>query len=171
MKLENYLDKIQKDESIFPIDSFPDKKKKKRKKILRVMFPNEDWMVLEQRRAMIDFDKTIHKYSKGYADGTIYDKPFKDAKEVIAWLKNKGFEIVIFTTRASKENSMETGSDNNKEIQNIENWLNNYGIYFDRITSDKLAADFYIDDKSITIKDGNWQDVLKAVKKGMKNSQ
>ena len=170
MKLENYLDTIQKDESVFPIDSFP-VKKKKRKKIIRVTFPNEDWMVLEQRRAMIDFDGTIHKYSKGYDDGTIYDEPFKDAKDVIDWLKNKGFEIVIFTTRASKENSMETGGDHNKETQNIENWLKDNGIYFDRITSDKLAADFYIDDKSITIKDGNWKNVLKAVKKGMKNSQ
>jgi len=170
MKLENYLETIQKDESVFPIDSFPDKKKK-RKKILRVMFPNEGWMVLEQRRAMIDFDGTIHKYSKGYSDGTIYDEPFKDAKEVIDWLKNKGFEIVIFTTRASKENSMETGGDHNKEIKNIENWLKDNGIYFDRITADKLAADFYIDDKAITIIDGNWKSILKAVKKGMKNSQ
>lgn len=170
MNLETYLNTIQKDESIFPIDSFPDKKKK-RKKILRVMFPNEGWMVLEQRRAMIDFDGTIHKYSKGYGDGTIYDDPFKDAKDVIDWLKNKGFEIVIFTTRASKENSMETGGDHNKETQNVENWLKDNGIYFDRITSDKLAADFYIDDKAITIKDGNWKSVLKAVKKSMKNSQ
>jgi len=167
MELENYLEMIQKDESVFPMDSFPDKKKK-RKKILRVMFPNEGWMVLEQRRVMIDFDGTIHKYSKGYADGTIYDEPFKDAKEVIDWLKNKGFEIVIFTTRASKENSMETGGDHNKEIKNIENWLKDNGIYFDRITSDKLAADFYIDDKAITIIDGNWKSILKAVKKGMK---
>lgn len=170
MEIENYLEMIQKDESVFPMDSFPDKKKK-RKKILHVMFPNEGWMVLEQRRVMIDFDKTIHKYSKGYADGTIYDEPFKDAKEVIDWLKNKGFEIVIFTTRASKENSMETGGDHNKEIQNIENWLKDNGIYFDRITADKLAADFYIDDKAITIIDGNWKSILKAVKKGMKNSQ
>jgi hypothetical protein len=170
MELEKYLEMIQKDESIFPMDSFPDKKKK-RKKILRVMFPNEGWMVLEQRRVMIDFDKTIYKYSKGYGDGTLSDEPFKDAKQVIDWLKNKGFEIVIFTTRASKENSMETGGNHNKEIQNIENWLKDNGIYFDRITSDKLAADFYIDDKAITIIDGNWKSVLKAVKKGMKNSQ
>lgn len=166
MKIKSYLDKIQNDESVFPIDSFPGKKKKR--KILRVYYPNENWIVIEQRRAMIDLDGTIHKYSKGYQTGKIYDEPFKDAKEVIDWLKGSGYEIVIFTTRASKENALNTGSDLDIEIQKVENWLSNNNIYFDRVTADKLPADFYIDDKAITIKNGNWKAVKNVIQKRMK---
>jgi len=174
MKLETYLAKIQDDVSSsagigFAIDSFPTvKKKKKKKQILRTSFPNESWIIIENKRAMIDLDGTIHKYSKGYADGQIYDDSFDGAKEVINWLKDQGFEIVIFTTRASKGNSEEMGGDHIKQITNVENWLSDQGIYFDRVTADKLAADFYIDDKAINIKDGNWEAVKKTIQTRMK---
>jgi len=171
--IEPYLDKIQ-DEEVssaagmgFAIDSFPSKKNKK-KKVIRVIYPNENWMAIEEKRAMIDLDGTIHKYSKGYKDGSIYDDAFKGAKQVIDWLKNKGYEIIIFTTRASKGNALEMGNDHEKEIQNVENWLKDHDIYFDRVTADKLAADFYIDDKAITIKDGNWKDVHNRIKEKIK---
>lgn len=166
MKLKTYLDKIQNDESIFPIDSFPTKKKKRH--ILRVSYPNENLLIIEQRRAMIDLDGTIHKYSKGYQDGTIYDDPFEGAKEAIDWLKDNGFEIVIFTTRASKENALNTGSDIEQEITKVENWLKNQNIYFDRVTAEKLPADFYVDDKAIVIQNGNWKSVLKVIQQRMK---
>jgi hypothetical protein len=165
MNLEKYLHKIQSREAVdnFAIDSFPPTKKKK--KVIRVAYPNENWIIIEQRRAMIDFDGTIHKYSKGYANGQIYDDPFKGAKQVINWLKDQGYEIVIFTTRASKENAKETGGNHEKEITNVENWLLNNGIYFDRVTSDKVAADFYVDDKAIVIKNGNWDAVMRTIKR------
>jgi hypothetical protein len=41
-------------------------------------------------------------------------------------------------------------------------------IYFDRITSEKLAADFYIDDKAINIENGDWYTVLNVIKKRIK---
>lgn len=171
--IETYLDKIQ-DEEVssaagmgFAIDSFPSKKNKK-KKVIRVIYPNENWMAIEEKRAMIDLDGTIHKYSDGYKDGSIYDDPFQGAKQVIDWLKNKGYEIVIFTTRASQGNAYEMGGDHKKEIQNVENWLKDHDIYFDRVTADKLAADFYIDDKAITIKDGNWKEVHDRIKERIK---
>ena len=169
MNLEKYLDKIQPKEAVgsFAIDSFPPTKKKKKKQILRVSYPNENWIIIEQKRAMIDLDGTIHKYSKGYADGQIYDNPFQGAKQVINWLKDKGYEIVIFTTRASRENAKLMGSDHEKEIANVENWLSDNEIYFDRVTAEKLAADFYIDDKAIVIKNGNWDAVMKAIETRM----
>jgi hypothetical protein len=164
MNLSDYLEKIQNDESVFPMDS-PSKSKKKR--ILRYYSEtttNNDNI----RRAMIDLDGTIHKYSKGYQDGTIYDDPFEGAKETIDWLKEIGFEIIIFTTRASKENAEEMGGDHIKQIKNVENYLKDNEIYFDRVTSDKLAADFYIDDKAITIENGDWHSVKKILQSRMK---
>jgi len=173
--IKTYLEQLQDEETSsasgmgFAIDSFPSKKNKK-KKVIRVIYPNENWMALEEKRAMIDLDGTIHKYSNGYQDGSIYDGPFQGAKQVINWLKSKGYEIVIFTTRASKGNALEMGDDHEKQIQNVENWLKDHEIYFDRVTADKLAADFYIDDKAITIKDGNWKEVYNSIKKRMKYS-
>jgi hypothetical protein len=172
MNIKKYLEKLQGTEAVggFAIDSFPTKKKKKKRQVISVAYPNENWIMVEQmsRRAMIDLDGTIHKYSKGYEDGTIYDDPFEGAKKVIDWLKNNGYEIVIFTTRASEENAKETGGDHIDQIRSVENWLKLNGIYFDRVTAEKLAADFYIDDKAIFIKDGNWDAVFKTIKKRMK---
>lgn len=164
MNLEDYLKKLQKDESIFPMDS-PHKKKKP---LRGYYYPESVLIFIEQKRAMIDLDGTVHKYSKGFDDGSIYDEPFKGAKEVIDWLKGQGFEIVIFTTRASKGNAEEMGDDHSKQIRNVENWLKDNNIYFDRVTADKLAADFYIDDKAIEIKDGNWDAVKNVIKKRIK---
>ena len=158
---------FKQDESLFPIDSFPTDKKKKKRQIIRTIYP-ESKDVKMPHRAMIDLDGTIHRYSKGYQDGTIYDDAYTGAKEVIDFLKRNGYEIVIFTTRASKKHCEENNIDCEDQINQIADWLDNQGIDYDRITGEKLAADFYIDDKAIQIKNGNWDLVLKVIKKRMK---
>jgi len=179
MKLETYLKQLQSTEEMdggvsaaagigATYDAFPDSdiyKKKKKKEILRVAYPNESVIKSPPvNRVMIDLDRTIHKYSKSWQDGSLYDDPILGAKQVIDWLKSKGYEIVIFTTRASAETAKEHGQDVNEQIESVENWLSNNEIYYDRVTAEKLNADFYIDDKAIHIKDGNWLDVLKEIK-------
>jgi len=184
MKIEKYLEQIQGTEEMdgatgggvsaaagigATYDAFPGSdryvKKKKKKQILRVAYPNEAIVKTSRvMRAMIDLDRTIHKYSKSWQDGSLYDDPIPGAKQVIDWLKSKGYEIVIFTTRASAENAKDHGQDVNDQIQGVENWLSNNDIYYDRVTAEKLNADFYIDDKAIHIKDGNWLEVLKEIK-------
>lgn len=163
MILEKYLNKLQKKEAVgsFAIDSFPSFKHKKT--LTTIIKPSGDKVTIAEARAMIDLDGTIHKYSKGFSDGQIYDDAFKGAKEVINWLKNQGYEIVIFTTRASKENAMDMGDDHKKQIANVETWLKDHGIYFDRVTAEKISADFYIDDKAIPINNGDWNEVKKII--------
>lgn len=151
----------------FAVDSFPGNEKAKKRQIIRTVYPeSKDESI--PKRAMIDLDLTIHKYSKGYQDGEIYDDAFTGAKQVIDWLKQKGYEIVIFTTRASEENAKELGGDHEEQIQKVGQWLKKQDIYFDRITGEKLAADFYIDDKAIHIPNGNWDTVLNVIKKRVK---
>jgi len=151
----------------FAIDSFPETPKKKKRQIIKTLYP-ESKEEKVPRRAMIDLDGTIHKYSNGYQDGEIYDDAFDGAKEVIDWLKRQGYEIVIFTTRASEQNAEELGGDHEDQIKKIGQWLNKHGIYFDKITAEKLAADFYIDDKAIHIPNGDWKAVLNVIKKRVK---
>ncbi len=175
----NISDILQQDESMaaattssghaFGMDSLPNIKKKKKKSILRTIYP-EMLMSFTEKRAMIDLDQTIHKYSKGWQSGNIYDDPFDGARDAINWLKNNGYEIVIFTTRASPGNAVEMGDDEKKQIAKVQAWLKHHDIYFDKVTADKLGADFYIDDKAIPIYNGNWDAVLKVIKKRMKYS-
>jgi len=187
MNLEDILDLIYYDESTgaggagmastgaaattssgnaFGMDSFPKEVKKKKRSILRTVYP-EMLFLFQERRVLVDLDQTIHKYSKGWQDGEIYDEPFEQARDAINWLKDNGYEIVIFTTRASPGNAAELGGDENKEIAKVKAWLKHHNIYFDKVTADKLNADFYIDDKAIPIHNGNWDAVLKVIKKRM----
>ena len=161
--------KVKDEEAVggFAIDSFPETPKKKKRQIIRTVYPEAKEEQIP-KRAMIDLDLTIHKYSKGYQDGEIYDDAFDGAKEVIDWLKRQGYEIVIFTTRASEANADELGGDHEEQIRKVSQWLKKQGIYFDKITAEKLAADFYIDDKAIQIPNGNWKSVLNVIKKRVK---
>lgn len=174
MRLEEYLEKLYKDEAAgmgFAIDSFSLPKKRKKKVVFKHYYPEQYQHSSEfgNNRAMIDFDGPIHRYSKGYGDGDLYDVPSKGAKEMIDWLKNKGYEIVIFTTRASETSAKEEGRDHKKDIMKVENWLKSYGIHYDLITAEKLAADFYIDDKAYHY-GGSWDAVKNQLTKRMNTS-
>ena len=160
MDLKKYLQTIQTVEAVgsFAIDSYPDDEEKTKGQITTESDSRG------AKRILIDLDNTIHKYSKGWADGQIYDDAYSGAKESIDWLKNQGYEIVIFTTRLSKENCNEYGQNLQEQVINVENWLHDHDIYFDRLTAEKLGAYFYVDDRAITIRDGNWDDVLMEIK-------
>jgi len=171
MRLSRYLEHIQKNENLtFAIDSISGQDKKK-KKIIRPEYPNsnikeqEDFKPKLIKRVMIDLDRTIHQYSKGFQDGSMYDAPFPQAREALQKLRSKGFEIVIFTSRVSPEVAAFHGQDLEEQYTNIENWLTNNEIPFDRVTATKLDADFYIDDKAIWVKNGDWESVLEQIDK------
>jgi len=163
-KVEKYLEQIQQDESIFPMDSFDDPKKKKND-VLRTQYPqsyteefNEDDAKHMDERIMVDVDGVLHTYEKGWNDGKL-EGVMKGAGESLKELHNMGFEIVIFSTRAAGgENS------NTKEIvQDLEKWLQENDLYYDFITGQKLGALCYIDDRAIHFTD--WQSALEEVKK------
>lgn len=98
----------------------------------------------------VDFDGVIHKYSRGWKDGKIYDDPVPGAISAIAKLQRKGFSVIIFTART--------------DFLGIGKWLKewdvNNEIDFDKviITSVKLPAIAYIDDRAIRFT--NWQDMI-----------
>jgi len=156
--LEKYLKKIQKTkESIFPMDS-----PATGKKFFRMPYPNEQDTELEDNKKSIciDFDKTIHKYSKGWDDGSIYDEPIPGIKNFIDSLKNK-YKIVIFSTRVAPSNNSDFKEQKNAMIK----WLNKYKIHFDEITSEKIPAIAYVDDRGINFSGSNFDYVLKMINK------
>ena len=93
-----------------------------------------------KKRICFDFDGVIHSYTSGWKGADIIpDPPVKGAKEVIDELISKHYEIVIFSTRARIVQGYNA----------IQEYLNKHNIEFDMITSDKIPAFVYIDDRAI----------------------
>lgn len=97
----------------------------------------------------VDFDGTLFQW------GDLYEKspPFVGAVEAVRKFKQAGFEVVIFTSRMSPTWWASEGWDMKKAMveQNafITKRLNDFGIPFDRITAEKVPAEYYIDDKAL----------------------
>ena len=104
-------------------------------------------------RLCIDFDGVIHKYSKGYANGTIYDGPMEGVEDALLYLKSKGFSLVCFSARIN-------AGDTHGKKEMID-WLKKYNLmkYFDDITDQKIPCIAYIDDNAIRHTD--WSSTLK----------
>ena len=99
---------------------------------------------------VIDFDGVIHKYSKGWDDGSCYDEPVDGVLGFLQKLQIKGYSLVVQSTRNPKQ---------------VVNWFNQhtfyrvmeipYGMDFWNekeiigITNHKLPAKIYIDDRGL----------------------
>ena len=91
-----------------------------------------------KQNIVFDFDGVIHKYSKGWQDGSIYDEPNKGIKETIDKLRTV-YRVVIVSTRSNTE----------KGRNEIREWLQKYQIEVDDIVAEKPPALLYIDDRAI----------------------
>lgn len=100
----------------------------------------------------IDFDGVIHKNSKGYYDGTIYDEPIEGTFESLKKLSQK-YTLILFTTKAKPDRGLINGRNT---IDLIWEWLKKYNMdqFISKVTSEKPRAVVYIDDKAIRF--NNW---------------
>lgn len=101
----------------------------------------------ENNTIAVDFDGVIHKYSKGWHDGSIYDDPVDGAMESLIFMKNCGYRIVVFTAR--------------EDTIGVHNWIrDNLPLCrVDEVTNRKPLALVYIDDKGIRFTD--WKSTLR----------
>jgi hypothetical protein len=107
----------------------------------------------------IDFDGVIHRNSKGFHDGTIYDSPVSGAKEALEYLSTM-YSIVIYTCKAKPERPLINGKTGSELIWE---WLIKYDLakYISYVTHEKPRAKFYIDDKGIKFE--SWEQVLEEI--------
>ena len=101
----------------------------------------------ELKNIAVDFDGVIHKNSKGYYDGTIYDEPMEGAKESLKKLSEK-YDVVIFTAKAKPDRGLVNGKTG---TQLVWEWLkkNKMDKFVTKVTAEKPRAVQYIDDKGI----------------------
>jgi 5'(3')-deoxyribonucleotidase len=108
---------------------------------------------MTKKTIAIDFDGVIHRYSRGWHDGSCYDNAVKGAIKAIIKLINKDYHIVIFSTRADSE----------ERIIGMKSWFASKGLHEEylsiiEITNKKPNAIAYIDDRGIRFT--NWTDML-----------
>lgn len=106
---------------------------------------------MSKKTVVFDFDGVIHKYSKGWQDGSIYDKPVDGIYEVLGKLKSTGWEIVVVSSRCA----------NSDGLIAVQRWLdvNGFSGLVDRVCTEKPPAKVYVDDRAICF-DGNHIDSL-----------
>jgi hypothetical protein len=97
-----------------------------------------------------DFDGVIHKYSRGWLDGSIYDEVNHSVLELIEILQNDGYPCVIISTREPKQ--IKEWWDKQQfsikaELLDEEITFFNDCTYIG-ITNKKLPAQVYIDDRA-----------------------
>ena len=107
----------------------------------------------------IDFDGVIHKNSKGFHDGTIYDEPIEGVKKGLEYL-SKSYRLVIYTCKA---NPNRPPINNKTGIQLIWDWLGEHELqsYIDNISYEKPNAKYYFDDKAVRFI--NWDMIMGVI--------
>jgi len=114
----------------------------------------------ETRQIGIDFDGVIHRCSKGFYDGTIYDDILPGAKESIIELSNH-YTLICYTAKARHDRPV-VGGKTGTEL--VREWLERHDIlqYFKDVTAEKPRAVCYIDDKGVRFTD--WTSTLSTLK-------
>ena len=108
----------------------------------------------------VDFDGVIHKCSKGYYDGTIYDEPIEGSELALKKLSEK-YTIIIYTCKAKPDRGLVNGKTG---AELVWDWLKKYNMdkYVSKVTSEKPRAVAYIDDKAISFSD--WESCFENLK-------
>jgi ribonucleotide monophosphatase NagD (HAD superfamily) len=110
-----------------------------------------------EHQIAIDFDGVIHRNSKGFHDGTVYDTPVDGSIDAIKWFYQNGYDIVIFTAKVKPDRPLVNGKTGQELVWE---WLTKYGIdtYIKEITCEKPRALVYIDDKGMRFE--TWENTL-----------
>lgn len=103
------------------------------------------------RVVLCDFDGVLYPWEP------IMSEPdaLPGAAHALQRLRKAGYRIVIFTSRLSPRWLKESGYRAEDQLAHISKLLHRDEIPFDEITSEKLPAMHYLDDRAIRVRDGD----------------
>ena len=121
------------------------------KGIRKHSYPDEDIQL------GIDFDGVMHKNSKGFYDGTIYDDPIEGTEDALKLLAKK-YTLICYTAKAKPDRMLINGKTGTELVWG---WLKKHKFdnYISKVTSEKPRATAYIDDRGIRFTD--WDSCIK----------
>lgn len=107
---------------------------------------------LPNKRVLIDFDGVLITKERDRKRA-----PVDGAQAAVRGLKRLGYEIVVYSSRLS-------GGDviTERNRQYIDKFLHSHGIPYDRMVSERIKADYCMDDKAIGFT--SWDDAMQQVK-------
>jgi hypothetical protein len=113
----------------------------------------------EKNNIAIDFDGVIHKFDKGFHDGTCYGEPIEGSLDSIKILSKK-YRIIIFTAKAKPNRPLVNGKTG---LELVREWLEKHDVlkYVSEITSEKPRAFLYIDDNAYRF--DNWENTMNFI--------
>ena len=100
---------------------------------------------------LVDFDGVLYPWEPILAE----PDPLPGAVAAMQRFRSAGLRIVIFTSRLSPKWLAESGYTEGDQRGHIERLLHRDDIPHDEITAEKLAAEWYVDDRAIRF-DGDW---------------
>ena len=107
----------------------------------------------------IDFDGVIHAYSRGWADGTIYDQPLPGALDGLRTLMAHDAVFIHSTREPEQVAEWLTQRGFTCQTEHDGPFWNQRGVLL--VTNRKLAATAYLDDRAIRFTD--WDQALTAL--------
>lgn len=113
-----------------------------------------------RRRILVDFDGTLGSMSFP----SVPSRPFEQAAEVVRELHARGYEIVIFTTRAWPGWDQVDGAEQTKVYYDeMVEFLRRHRIPYHSITHEKMPCMFIIDDRSLNPGFHGWERIRQIV--------
>ena len=113
-----------------------------------------------RRVVCVDFDGVVQPW--GPLDGS--RPPFNGVREALHTLRKEGFRIVILTSRLSptwwEDEVTRNGEDpvvfGAKQALVVANYMRENDLPYDRITSEKIPAEAYFDDRAVRVNPNDW---------------
>lgn len=102
-------------------------------------YPYETLRTSDKPLLSLDFDGVLHRYSRGYQDGTIYDDPAPGARE-FCHLAQKHFLLVVHSARARTPAGR----------AEMRAWFKEHGFPEMPIDAEKPPAFLHLDDRAMT---------------------
>lgn len=107
------------------------------------------------RTIAIDFDGVLHLYSSGWTGVEPTDDPVPGAQRFMERLIKRGYTPVVYSARALEKDG----------VEEIRLWLAKHDFPRVKVTSDKIPALLYLDDRGLRF-EGDFDEVMAFIDQG-----